>query len=200
MAQLYFKYGTMNSGKSIEILKTAHNYEEQFKTVKLMTPSIDTRSGKGVVSSRIGLSKKADIIEPTSSVFDLVKLDLDKRDIDCILVDEAQFLTVDQVRDLAKITDCLNIPIMAFGLRTDFKGRLFEGSKALFELADKIIEIKTICWKCNKKATMNLRLVNEKPVYEGEQIQIGGNESYISVCRKHYFNYSTILVDRLSDL
>ncbi|MCC9272804.1 MAG: thymidine kinase [Enterococcus aquimarinus] len=186
MAQLFFKYGAMNSGKSIEILKVAHNYEEQNKPVVLMTSGIDTRSGLGQVKSRIGISKEALPIFEETDIFSVVQT-LGYTPY-CVLIDEAQFLSARHVLDLTKIVDELNIPVMAFGLKNDFRNELFEGSKSLLLYADKIEEMKTICWFCHKKAIMNLRYVNHVPVYEGEQVQIGGNETYYPVCRQHYVN------------
>ncbi|MDL2057933.1 thymidine kinase [Limosilactobacillus reuteri] len=186
MAQLFFKYGAMNSGKSIDILKVAHNYEEQGKPVVLMTSGVDDRSGRGIIASRIGLERKVKPIMNDTNIYDYVnKMD---RKIYCVLIDEAQFLKKEHVLQLIKIVDELNIPVMAFGLKNDFRNELFEGSKYLLIYADKIEEMKTICWFCPHKATMNLRIHNGKPVYEGEQVQIGGNESYYPVCRKHYFH------------
>ena len=167
MAQLYYRYGTMNSGKTIEILKVAYNYEEQGKGVVIMTSALDTRDGIGYVSSRIGMKRPAVAIDDTTDIFGFIR-DLPEKPY-CVLVDE------------------LDIPVMAFGLKNDFRNELFEGSKHLLLLADKIDEIKTICQYCKKKATMVLRTQDGLPVYDGEQIQIGGNETYISVCRKHYF-------------
>lgn len=186
MAQLFFKYGAMNSGKSIDILKVAHNYEEQGKPVVLMTSGVDNRSGRGIIASRIGLERKVKPIMDDTNIYDYVnKMD---RKIYCVLIDEAQFLKKEHVLQLIKIVDELNIPVMAFGLKNDFRNELFEGSKYLLIYADKIEEMKTICWFCPHKATMNLRIHDGKPVYEGEQVQIGGNESYYPVCRKHYFH------------
>ena len=186
MAQLFFKYGAMNSGKSIEILKVAHNYEEQNKPVVLMTSGIDTRSGVGQVKSRIGISKEALPIFEETDIFSVVQT-LGYTPY-CVLIDEAQFLSARHVLDLTKIVDELKIPVMAFGLKNDFRNELFEGSKSLLLYADKIEEMKTICWFCHKKAIMNLRYVNHVPVYEGEQVQIGGNETYYPVCRQQYVN------------
>lgn len=186
MAQLFFKYGAMNSGKSIEILKVAHNYEEQGKKTQLLTSGLDNRDAVGKVSSRIGISKDAIPVFDDTNILDEL---IDQKDqLDCVLIDESQFLTKEHVLQLVKIVDDWNIPVMAFGLKNDFRNQLFEGSKNLLIYADKIEEIKTTCWFCGKKATMNLRLVDGTPVYEGEQIQIGGNEDYHSVCRQHYFN------------
>jgi thymidine kinase len=182
VAKLYFRYGTMNSGKSIEVLRTAHNYEEQGKKVLLFTPSIDNRHGVGTVASRIGMEKKAIIVDDQ---IDMIKLATIEKP-NCILLDEAQFLTKTQVQQLADIVDTLDIPVIAYGLRADFMGVLFEGSYHLLAIADKIEEIKTVCWHCDKKAIMNMRCKDGQPVFEGEQIQIGGNESYLPVCRRCY--------------
>ena len=163
MAQLFFKYGAMNSGKSIEILKVAHNYEEQDKPVLLFTSAIDDRD---------------------TPIYEIVEGQAVKPY--CILIDESQFLSKQHILELARIVDELNIPVMAFGLKNDFQNELFEGSKYLLLYADKIEEIKTICWYCHKKASMNMRVVDGVPVYTGEQIQIGGNDAYYPVCRYHY--------------
>lgn len=186
MAQLFFKYGAMNSGKSIDILKVAHNYEEQGKPVELLTSGVDTRSGRGIIASRIGLTRKVTPVMKNTDIYQMVKA-LDHK-VYCVLIDEAQFLTKQHVLQLTRIVDELNIPVMTFGLKNDFKNELFEGSKYLLIYADKIEEMKTICWFCPHKATMNLRIHDGKPVYEGEQVQMGGNESYYPVCRKHYFH------------
>ncbi|MBP3039088.1 thymidine kinase [Bacillaceae bacterium Marseille-Q3522] len=187
MAQLFFKYGAMNSGKSIEILKVAHNYEEQNKQVLIFTSGIDDREEIGCVSSRIGLKRKALPIFEETNIFAVVKGYQHKPN--CVLVDEAQFLKKAHVLQLARIVDELNIPVMGFGLKNDFQNELFEGSKYLLLYADKIEEMKTICWFCERKATMNLRVDKYgKPVYTGEQIQIGGNDSYYPVCRKCHAN------------
>lgn len=185
MAQLYYKYGTMNSGKTIEILKVAHNYEEQGKPVVIMTSSIDTRDGFGIVSSRIGMKRQAIPINDQMDIYAYVDGLVQKPY--CVLIDECQFLSKGNVYDLARVVDDLGVPVMAFGLKNDFQNELFEGSKYLLLLADKIEEIKTICQYCSKKAIMQLRMKDGVPVYAGEQIQIGGNETYIPVCRKHYF-------------
>ncbi|HEL1602161.1 TPA: thymidine kinase [Streptococcus suis] len=186
MAQLYYKYGTMNSGKTIEILKVAHNYEEQGKPVVIMTSALDTRDAFGVVSSRIGMRREAVAIDDEMDIFGYIEK-MEPRPY-CVLIDEAQFLRRHHVYDLARVVDELDVPVMAFGLKNDFRNELFEGSKHLLLLADKLDEIKTICQYCSKKATMVLRTQDGKPTYEGAQIQIGGNETYIPVCRKHYFS------------
>lgn len=175
----------MNSGKSIEILKVAHNYEEQNKSVIILTSGIDNRDGVGIVSSRIGLKREATPIFSDTNIFELVQST--NPDAACVLIDESQFLERHHVIEAAQVVDDLNIPVMAFGLKNDFKNELFEGSKYLLLFANKIEEMKTICWFCRKKAIMNLRMNDGKPVYTGEQIQIGGNEAYYPVCRKHYF-------------
>ena len=186
MAQLFFIYGTMNSGKSIQLLSTAHSYREQGKSVLLLTPSTDTRDGVGTINSRIGLSEEATIINPDTNLWELEGVNLFFNGYDAILVDEAQFLTKDQITQLSEIVDQLNIPVMAYGLKNDFSNHLFPGSEQLVLLADKLIEMKTTCKWCNKKATMNLRVVDGSPAYEGEQVEVGGNEDYLSVCRYHY--------------
>ncbi|TLQ38824.1 thymidine kinase [Ruoffia tabacinasalis] len=186
MAKLYFKYGAMNSGKSIEIVKVAHNYEEQNKPVKIFTSAVDTRTKVGLVASRTGLEREATPITDDMDLFEeIAAIDTE---LYCILIDEAQFLKKHHILELARVVDQLNIPVMAFGLKNDFSNELFEGSKYLLIYADKIEELKTICWYCHRKATMNLRINDGEPVYTGEQIQIGGNESYLPVCRSCYNN------------
>lgn len=186
MAQLFFKYGAMNSGKTIEILKVAHNYEEQDKPVVIMTSGLDTRSGVGQVSSRIGLERPAIPIFEDTDIFRMI-VELEYKPF-CVLIDEAQFLKKEHVLAFTRIVDELDIPVMAFGLKNDFRNELFEGSQYLLLYADKIEEMKTICWFCHKKASMNLHYIDGQPVYEGDQLQIGGNEAYYPVCRKHYFH------------
>ncbi|GAK48658.1 thymidine kinase [Secundilactobacillus oryzae JCM 18671] len=186
VAQLFFKYGAMNSGKTIEILKVAHNYEEQNKPVIIMTSGVDDRAGVGVVSSRIGLEREAHPIFEDTDIYEAVKKI--NPEANCVLIDEAQFLKKAHVLQLAQIVDDLHIPVMTFGLKNDFRNELFEGSKYLLLYADKIEEMKTICWFCTRKAIMNMRFNNNKPVYEGKQVQIGGNEAYYPVCRRHYNN------------
>lgn len=188
MAQLYFKYGAMNSGKSFELLKVAHNYEEQNKAVRLFTSGIDDRDGVGNISSRIGMRREAKTVVKETNIYDEIKVENKKEKIWCVLIDEAQFLNKEHVFQLTKIVDELEIPVMAFGLKNDFMNNLFEGSHYLLLHSEKIEEIKTICWYCGKKAIMNLRISDGTPVYEGDQIQIGGNESYFPVCRYHYYH------------
>jgi len=182
MAQLYFRYSTMNAGKSTEILKIAHNYQEQNKTVLLFTPAIDDRYGVGQITSRMGLHREAIIINSKTDIFKIAQ----DNHPDCILVDEGQFLSREQVVALTKIVDKLNIPAIVYGLKNDFRNHLFTGSEALLLFADKIEEIKAVCWHCHKKATMLLKYKDGKPVHEGPQIEIGGNDKYVSVCRRCY--------------
>lgn len=184
MAQLFFRYGQMNASKSAQLLMTAHNYEEQGRRVLIFSPSIDERYGKRKVVSRIGISKPAIPINNDLNIISTVKNEMP----DCVLVDEAQFLLEGNILDFVYIVDELNIPVICYGLLRDYRAKLFEGSEALLRFADKIEEIKTICTYCNKKATMILKFKAGKPVYEGDQIEIGGNELYKSVCRKHWFN------------
>ena len=187
MAQLFYKHGAMNSGKSIEILKVAHNYEEQNKPVLIFTSGIDDRDEVGVISSRIGLRRPAIAVFDDTDMYEIVKNHNEK--LYCVLVDEVQFLKKEHVIQLTRIVDELDIPVMGFGLKNDFQNELFEGSRYMLTYADKIEEMKTICWFCHKKATMNLRVdENKKPVRAGDQIQIGGNDRYYPVCRKCHSN------------
>jgi thymidine kinase len=189
MAQLYYRYSSMNAGKSIEVLKIAHNYEEQGKRVLIFNSALDNRYGEGVVASRIGLRRAAIPYDKDTSLIDMVQRNTESGDrLHCILIDEGQFLTEKQVLELTQIVDYMGIPVIVYGLKNDFQNNLFEGSKALLIYADKIEEIKTICWFCDRKATMVLRVVDGKPVYTGEQVLIGGNDNYIPVCRKCYGN------------
>jgi thymidine kinase len=185
MAQLYFRYSTMNAGKSLEILKIANNYEEQGKQVLLLAHHLENRQGSGRIASRVGISHEARVILRES---DLLQLMWDALPVDCILIDEGQFLSRTQVIRLCDIVDKHNIPVIVYGLKNDFQNHLFEGSEALLLFADKIEEIKTVCWFCSRKAIMNMRISDGKPVREGEQIMIGGNESYVPVCRRCFHN------------
>lgn len=186
MAQLFFTYAAMNAGKSIEVLKVAHNYEEQGKHVILLTSNLDTRDGVGTIASRIGLHRKAIALNNKSNLYSIVKHTAPIPA--CVLIDEAQFLNKQQILQATKVVDELKIPVMAFGLKQDSRNELFEGSKYLLIYSDKIEEMKTICWFCRKKAIMNLRISNGKPDYGGEQVHIGGNGAFYPVCRKHYFH------------
>jgi thymidine kinase len=172
----------MNAGKSTEILKIAHNYEEQNKHVLLFTPALDDRYGKGKITSRMGLQREATICNSQTDMFALTEIEQP----DCVLVDEGQFLTRQQVITLTEIVDKLNIPVIVYGLKNDYRNQFFEGSESMLLMADKIEEIKAVCWHCKKKATMQLKYQGEKAVSEGKQIEIGGNDKYVSVCRKCY--------------
>jgi len=181
MASLYFRYSAMNSGKSLDLLKVAFNYEERQQKVIILTSMLDTRGGTNKVSSRVGIERNAYGVKKYENLLDLY----DYSEYDCVLVDEVQFFTKKQIFQLADIVDTYNIPVICYGLRSDFKLEPFEGSMYLMTIADKIEELKTICF-CGRKATVNARIVDDKIVYNGLQVQIGGNESYVSVCRKHF--------------
>ncbi|WP_111638641.1 thymidine kinase [Marinomonas shanghaiensis] len=186
MAKLYFYYSAMNAGKSTVLLQSAHNYRERGMRVLLLTASIDDRFETGQIASRIGISANASVFDNGTNLLALVKEEHQSQPLSCILIDEAQFLTKEQVYDLTEIVDTLRIPVLAFGIRTDFQGELFEGSKSLLAWSDKLIELKTVC-HCGSKATMVIRLNAQGiPVKEGAQVEIGGNDRYLSVCRKHF--------------
>lgn len=187
MAKLHFYYSAMNAGKSTSLLQSSHNYNERGMDTLLLSPAVDTRFGTNKIASRIGLQAEAIAFNPAADLHEIIANALNKNNnIKCILVDEAQFLTKDQVLQLAAVTDDLNLPVLAYGLRTDFMGEPFAGSKYLLALADQLIELKTIC-HCGRKATMNLRTDEQGRVLRsGEQIAIGGNECYVAVCRKHF--------------
>lgn len=195
MAKLFFKYGTMKSGKSTHLLMTKHNYTSQNKKVLVYTSSKDTRWGTEKVVSRIGINSFA--LSVTDNIFYDIKDENEKSPISCVLVDEAQFLSAEQIVAFCAVVDTLEIPVICYGLKNDFRNALFEGSKTLLELADEIELIKTVCEHpdCGKKATMNLRLVDGKPIYKGAQFQLG-DEEYVPVCRKHYYNYEERKDDR----
>ena len=186
MAKLYFNYSAMNAGKSTALLQASYNYHERGMRTMLMTARIDNRYGDAVISSRIGINSNAFTFSDSDDVLAMVSKEHHENAISCLLVDEAQFLTKDQVWQLSQIADQLDIPVLAYGLRTDFQGELFPGSTALLALADNIREIRTICW-CGRKATMVIRLDPDgQPITFGEQIVIGGNDLYRSVCRRHW--------------
>lgn len=186
MAKLFFYYSTMNAGKSTNLLQSSYNYRERGMNTLVFSPEIDDRFGVGKISSRIGLQADSIAFSPSVNLFRSIQKEHAKKTVHCVLVDESQFLTRQQVRQLSDVCDDLDIPVIAYGLRTDFQGNLFEGSQHLMAWADTLNEIKTIC-HCGRKATMVLRIDGSgKPVREGEQIQIGGNERYVSVCRKHF--------------
>jgi thymidine kinase len=182
MAQLYFYYGAMNAGKSTTLLQASFNYRERGMTTMLWTAAVDDRAGSGRIGSRIGLEADAQVFHGTTDLFAAVSTDPP----DCVLLDEAQFLSAAQVDQLAAVVDRLGIPVLAYGLRTDFKGALFPGSQRLLAIADKLVELKAVC-ACGRKATMNLRVDAEgRAVVEGAQTEIGGNDRYVAVCRRHF--------------
>ena len=185
MAQLYYRYSTMNAGKSIEVIKVAYNYEERNKRVLALVPAVDDRYGVGVITSRVGIQREATIINDDTNILELFMREDAKKKIDCVLIDECQFLKKHHVQELVEIVDSFGVPVLAYGLKNDFRNELFEGSYYMLVYADKIEEIKTICW-CGRKATMVARVVNGKMVKQGEQVVIGGNDMYVSLCRKHY--------------
>jgi thymidine kinase len=176
----------MNAGKSTTLLQSSYNYQERGMNTLVLAPALDTRAGTGKVASRIGLSAEARAFKQDENLFTLAEEDHEKRILSCVLVDEAQFLTRAQVEQLTDIADRLRVPVLCYGLRTDFQGNLFEGSQWLLAWADNLIELKTIC-HCGRKATMVLRVdAAGVPVKSGAQIEIGGNDRYVSVCRRHY--------------
>ena len=185
MAQLYYRYSTMNAGKSIEVIKVAYNYEERGTRAWLLVPAIDDRYGQGVITSRVGLQREATIVNDATNILELFMEENKKQPIDCVIIDECQFLRKHHVQELVEIVDSFNVPVLAYGLKNDFRNELFEGSYYMLVYADKIEEIKTICW-CGRKATMVARVVDGKFVKQGEQIVVGGNDMYVSLCRKHY--------------
>lgn len=190
MAKLYFYYSAMNAGKSTTLLQSAHNYKERGMRVLLLTPVIDTRSAANTISSRIGLEAEAIPFDTSANIEDLISSEHTKEKISCVLIDEAQFLTPEQVEQLSNVTMRLGVPVLAYGLRSDFLGEPFPGSKYLLAWADELVEIKTIC-HCGKKATMNMRVdADGTPVLQGEQIDIGGNDKYIATCRAHFARFA----------
>ena len=184
MAKLYFKYGAMGSSKTAQALITKYNYEENDMSVWLMKPGTDTRDGKNVVRSRIGLEAAAQVIAPDMDIYQIYKAQYDGK-VDAVIVDECQFFTVAQIDQLRAIVDDFNVPVMCFGLRTDFLTRLFPGSMRLMEVADTIQEVKTIC-DCGAKATVNARVSDGYIVTEGAQVFLGGNDAYIAMCHRCY--------------
>jgi len=186
VAQLYFRYGAMNASKSIQLLTVAHNYEQSGKKVLVFTPAVDDRYGVGKVASRVGISRDAIPISDDTDLFAIVAAEEPKPD--CVLVDEGQFIGRHHVEQLVRVVDELDIPVIVYGLLKNFKNELFTGSYALLCEADKIEEIKTVCVYCNKKATHILKFKNGQPIYTGETIEIGGNDTYSSVCRRHYYH------------
>ncbi|MXO47880.1 thymidine kinase [Erythrobacter vulgaris] len=186
MAKLYFYYASMNAGKSSTLLQTAFNYGERGMKVSLWTAALDDRPGFGAISSRIGLASDAHRYEADTDIEARVLEEHKDTTLACVLVDEAQFLTRDQVWQLARLADDAGIPVLCYGLRTDFQGELFPGSAALLGIADALVEMKAVC-DCGRKATMNLRVdANGKAVSEGAQTEIGGNDRYVAMCRRHF--------------
>ena len=186
MAKLYFYYSSMNAGKSTSLLQSSYNYKERGMNTLVLAPRLDIRFGVGKVTSRIGIETEATTFTTDTDLFDLIKGLRDEMPLHCVLIDEAQFLTRDQVFQLTEVTDKLSIPVLAYGLRTDFQGEPFDGSKYLLAWADTLKELKAIC-HCGTKATMVLRLDGDgNAVTEGSQVEIGGNDRYISMCRKHF--------------
>lgn len=186
MASLYFTYSAMNAGKSTSLLQVAHNYEERGQHVLLLTPAVDDRAGQGTIASRLGIKRAALAYTRDTDLKALIQARHQQKHVDCVLMDEAQFLTEAQVWQLTDVVDNLDIPVMCYGIRTDAFGQAFPGSAVLLAVADKLAEMKTICF-CGRKATMSLR-VDEKgeAVKIGAQVAIGGNDRYISCCRKHW--------------
>ena len=186
MAKLHFHYSTMNAGKSTLLLQAAHNYNERGMETYLLTAAFDDRAGKGRIGSRIGLGREADTFRVQDDLFCMISARLAAGPVACIFVDEAQFLTSDQVWQLARVVDDLDVPVMAYGLRVDFRGQLFSGSATLLALADVMREVRTIC-HCGRKANMVVRKDGQGRVLtDGDQVQIGGNETYVSLCRRHW--------------
>ena len=186
MAKLYFQYSTMNAGKSTLLLQAYHNYQERGMETYLITARFDKRAGDGKIGSRIGISSDGDTFDNQENMFQKIESRLKKGPCSCVFIDEAQFLTEEQVWQLARAVDDLSVPVMCYGLRVDFQGKLFPGSAALLAIADEMREIRTICY-CGKKATMVIRQdENGNVIKDGAQIQIGGNETYISLCRRHW--------------
>ena len=186
MAQLYFYYSAMNAGKSTSLLQSAYNYQERGMTVALFTAAIDDRYGVGKISSRIGLSMDAQIFDADLDFFACCQQIKQQGPLDCVLIDEAQFLSKHQVKQLTDVVDELKVPVLAFGLRTDFLGETFAGSQALLAWADKLVELKTVC-HCGRKANFVVRLDEQgQPAKAGSQVQIGGNNQYVSMCRVHF--------------
>jgi thymidine kinase len=186
MAKLYFNYSTMNAGKSTLLLQASHNYREGGMETYLITAQFDNRAGQGQIASRIGIGETADTFAPEEDLFEKLKARFDKGSVACVFIDEAQFLSKEQVWQLARAVDDLGVPVMAYGLRVDFQGNLFPGSAALLAWADEMREVRTIC-HCGKKATMVVRKGPDGlPMKDGDQVVIGGNETYQSMCRRHW--------------
>ena len=194
MAKLHFYYSAMNAGKSTALLQANHNYGERGMTTILLTAALDDRAGRGVIKSRIGIETQAIAFEKGDNLAKIVRTKTEGQTIGCVLIDEAQFLTRKQVSELTELVDHDNIPVLTYGLRTDFRGETFEGSQYLLAWADDIREIKAIC-SCGKKATMNARVSSAGEIErDGNQIEIGGNERYISLCRKCFMDSEKVTI------
>lgn len=185
MAKLYFRYSAMNAGKSLDLLKTAYNYEERGQKVLIFTSALDNRYGTSKIKSRVGIEKEAISISEDSNIMKIFIEKSKDSEISCVLCDEVQFYKKHHIEELTEIVDKYDTPVICYGLRSDFRLEPFEGSIYLMAIADIIEELKTVCW-CGKKATINARIIDGKITTKGEQVQIGGNESYISLCRKHF--------------
>lgn len=186
MAKLYFHYASMNAGKSTLLLQASHNYRERGMQTMLFTAAVDDRAGRGLISSRIGFGSEARAFGENDDLFEIITEHLNSDLLHCVFVDEAQFLTAEQVWQLARVADRRDVPVMCYGLRTDFQGRLFPGSRELLAIADDLREVRTIC-RCGRKATMVVRLDGQgKVVREGAQVLIGGEDRYVSLCRRHW--------------
>lgn len=182
MAKLYFRYGTMDSAKTLNLLAVAHNYRKQGKRCLLMKPRLDDRFGEAIIRSRAGLEAEADLLVDPNETLDPSSFE----GVDCVLVDEAQFLAEEMIDQLRDMTIDLGVPVICYGLRTDFQARLFPGSKRLLELSDSIEEVKVTCYCCGKKAVFNLRMANGEAVFDGPQVDLGADEKYVPVCWRHY--------------
>ncbi|MFN3765250.1 MAG: thymidine kinase [Aliihoeflea sp.] len=186
MAKLYFHYSAMNAGKSTLLLQASYNYQERGMRTAAFTAALDDRAGVGRIASRLGLGADAALFTVDTDLFAAVQALMRREPLHCVFIDEAQFLSEDQVWQLARVADRLGVPVMCYGLRTDFRGELFPGSKALLAIGDELREVRTIC-KCGRKATMVVRLgPNGKALLEGDQVAIGGEDRYVSLCRRHW--------------
>lgn len=196
MAKLFFNYSTMNAGKSTVLLQASHNYREHGMNTYLLTAKVDERAGVGRIASRIGIGAEADIFDTDDDLFKMVENRLSQSPLACVFVDEAQFMSTEQVWQLARVVDDLNLPVLCYGLRVDFRGELFPGSATLLAIADEMREVRTIC-RCGRKATMVIRQDEHGcAITEGAQVQIGGNETYVSLCRRHW---REAVGDRIAD-
>lgn len=190
MASLIYHYAAMNAGKTASLLTAAYSYKERGMSVLLLKPVIDNRDSESEIKSRIGISQEANLVTADMNLFEFYKWAESQKDIHCVMVDEAQFLLPEQIDQLAQVVDNYNIPVMCYGLRTDFRGQLFPGSARLLAISDKLVELKGVC-HCGRKATMTARVIDGAAVKDGEQVLVGGNESYVSLCRKHWLELTS---------